>query len=208
MKRLFVLVSFTVVVVLGWGSVPAGAATPAIQGCYGDGISALASTSSRSRRVRCCGTRLRPGPELAPRSRGRCPGGPGRSGPGRHRAEHLQRPLKRLQAGESGTAGDISVGSPAWNGGPSRTAIHPRDSALGRFECRSPTFSDSIPRSTHHRHRPRAADAIRPDTARMWSRSSPCSVCVDRCHEGTDRRIGAVGPRFDADRSSTVCGLF
>ena len=46
MKRLVLVVSFTVVVVLGRGSVPAGAATPAIQGCYGAGISALASTST------------------------------------------------------------------------------------------------------------------------------------------------------------------
>ena len=46
MKRLFLVVSFTVVVVLGWGSVPADAATPAIQGCYGAGVSALATTST------------------------------------------------------------------------------------------------------------------------------------------------------------------
>ena len=43
MKRLFVIVSITVVAVLGWGSSPVGAATPAIQGCYGDSISSLAS---------------------------------------------------------------------------------------------------------------------------------------------------------------------
>ena len=43
MKRLFVIVSITVIAVLGWGSAPVGAATPAIQGCYGDSISSLAT---------------------------------------------------------------------------------------------------------------------------------------------------------------------
>ena len=48
MKRLFVIVSITVVAVVGWGSAPAGAATPAIQGCYGDSISSLASNQPAS----------------------------------------------------------------------------------------------------------------------------------------------------------------
>jgi hypothetical protein len=43
MKRLFLLLAASALVLLGFSAAPAGASTPASPGCYGESISALAS---------------------------------------------------------------------------------------------------------------------------------------------------------------------
>lgn len=46
MKRLFIVLSISLLAALGLNTGVAGAAEPAIQGCYGDSISALANHSA------------------------------------------------------------------------------------------------------------------------------------------------------------------